>query len=103
MALGAIGILMNLDTVLLNMAMPVVSGGESGLIEAATTFEVARSTGGFYRVVSQGDLLSWLGDAMPVGLGRSVLMVSPGDVILMIAVVVVIVFGMSQGRDADCA
>ena len=94
MALGAAGILMNLDVVLLNAAMPVVLGGKAGLAATVSAAEVARSTGSFYRVATQGDLLAWLGDVIPVAWGRSVMLVSPGDVALMVAVVVIIVCGM---------
>ena len=94
-ALGAAGILMNLDVVLLNRAMPVVLGERTGLLAGVSAAEVARSTGTFYRVAAQGDLVAWLGDAMPVTWGRSAMLVSPGDVVLMVAVAVVIVYGMS--------
>jgi hypothetical protein len=96
MALGALGILMNIDVVLLNAAMPVVLGDKTGLAATVSAADVARSTGSFYRVSTQGDLLSWLGDVMPVSWGRSILLVSPGDVVLMVAVVVVIVYGMAR-------
>ena len=102
MAIGAAGVLMNLDVVLVNRAMPVLGGG--GLLASAPVAEVASRTGGFYRVVEQGDLFTWLGDVMPIAAGRSVALVSPGDVVLMIAVAVVIMFGMSTGegrRGAD--
>jgi hypothetical protein len=61
--------------------------------------EVARSTGSFYRVATPGDLLLWLGDVMPVTWGHTVLLVSPGDVVLMVAVAVVIIYGMKLGRE----
>jgi cellobiose-specific phosphotransferase system component IIC len=93
LALGALGILMNVDVVLLNHAMPVAANqvGTSSTIAAA---EVALSSGGFYRLSAQADLLSWLGDSMPVELGRSAFLLSPGDVVLMVAVVVAIVYAM---------
>ena len=103
MGLGAIGILMNLDVVLLNAAMLVVHGERVQLGQAATAVDIVQSTGGFYRIASQGDLLSWLGDSIPVALGRSILLVSPGDVVLMVAVIVIIVYGTSPSRGAECA
>ena len=101
MALGAAGILMNLDVVLLNAAMPVVLGGQAGPAATVSAAEMARSTGSFYRVATQGDLLAWLGDVIPVTWGRSIMLVSPGDVVLMVAVVVAIVCGMSGDVRGD--
>jgi hypothetical protein len=96
MLLGAAGVLMNLDVVLMNAAMPVVLGAKVGTAEGVSALDPARDTGGFYRLASQGDLLVWLGDSVPVTLGRTVLLVSPGDVVLMVAVAVVIVHGMTR-------
>jgi len=97
MAIGVAGILMNLDTTLLNSAMPVVLGGRTELLASVSAAEVASSSGSFYRVAQTGDLLTWMGDVMPVAWGRSMMLVSPGDVVLMVAVVAVIVWGMTVG------
>jgi hypothetical protein len=99
MALGAAGILMNIDVVLVNGTMPVVLGDHAELAGTVSVAEVARSTGSFYRVATPGDLLLSLSDVMPVTWGRSVLLVSPGDVVLMVAVAVVIVYGMMLDRE----
>ena len=100
MALGAVGILMNLDVVLLNSAMPVVLGGsiESISIEAAS---IVRSTGGFYRVAGAGDLLTWIGDVIPVSQSHGLLMISPGDVVLMVAVSCIIMRSMVYEDDRN--
>ena len=97
MLLGAVGILMNVNVVLLNAGMPVVVDKRASVLASvASAMEIAKSTGGFYRVAMQGDLLEMLGDSIPVTWGSAVLLLSPGDVVLMVAVIVVIVFGMTQ-------
>jgi hypothetical protein len=73
----------------------VVTGGRVGLLARATAAELARESGSFYRVAGRGDLFTWLGDVIPIAWGRSMVLVSPGDVVLMIAVTVVIVYGMT--------
>ena len=94
-ALGAAGVLMNIDVVLLNSAMPMVLGASAGPLASISATELARSTGNFYRVAEQGDLLTRIADVMPIVWGRTYLLASPGDVVLMIAVAVVIIHGMS--------
>jgi len=93
MVLGALGILMNLDVSLLNSAMPVVLR-DSAHFSPVIAAQLAVTTGGFYRVASSGDLLVWLGDAIPVGWSGSLFLVSPGDVVLAVAMAIVIVYGM---------
>ena len=97
MALGAVGVLMNADVVLLNAAMPVALGNRlgSGSVEAAAG--ILQSTGGFYRLARPADLIVWLGDIIPVAQANDLLLVSPGDVVLMVAVVCIIVHGMACG------
>jgi hypothetical protein len=102
MVLGAVGIMMNLDGVLLNRAMPVVIGQKAGL-STVTAAQVAMGTGGFYRLARPGDLLVWLGDSMPVVLGPSEMMISPGDIVLMVAIAVTIVSAMVVVRDGGGA
>lgn len=101
MALGAAGILMNMDVVILNMAMPVVLNDPIGFETVASAAEVAKSSGYFYRVAGSMDVLPWLGDALLVPWGQSALLVSPGDVVLMVAVAVVIVDGMTPHETKD--
>lgn len=101
MLLGVLGILLNVDVVLVNWAMPVVLGAKAGLVAMTSAGETAATTGGFYRIATDGDLLIWLGDVIPVEWGRAVLLVSPGDVTLMVAVAVVIVHGMALDRPID--
>ena len=95
MALGAIGVLMNTDVVLLNAGMPVFPVDRAGTMSASAAAELTHSTGSFYRVAQQADAFKWLGDAMPFTIGRSLLLVSPGDIVLVVAVAVVIVYGMT--------
>ena len=95
MALGATGVLMNVDVVLLNAGMPVLLGESAKTGSFAAAAEFAHGTGSFYRVAQQADALKWLGDAMPITMGRSLVLVSPGDIVLVVAVAVVIVHGMS--------
>ena len=95
MALGAAGVLMNVDVVLLNAGMPVFLQDSARTMSGTAAAELARGTGGFYRVAGQTDAMKWLGDAMPITTGQSLLLVSPGDIVLMVAVIVVILYGMS--------
>jgi hypothetical protein len=97
MALGATGVLMNVDVVLLNAGMPVRLGDSANTMSVAVAAEFAHSTGSFYRVAQQADALKWLGDSMPITMGRSLVLVSPGDIVLVVAVAVVIVHGMLFG------
>ena len=71
MALGATGVLMNVDVVLLNAGMPVLLGESAKTGSFAAAAEFAHGTGSFYRVAQQADALKWLGDAMPITMGRS--------------------------------
>jgi hypothetical protein len=97
MSLGAAAILLNLDVVLLNRGMPILISKESSPSAIAAVSEIARGTGGFYRLAAHGDLMAWLGDCIPLAIGRSVVLVSAGDVALMVGVAVVVIHGMSSG------
>jgi hypothetical protein len=97
MSLGAAAILLNLDAVMLNHGMPVLIAQATSPSAIAGVSEIVRGTGSFYKLAAQGDLMGWLGDCIPLAIGRSVLLVSPGDVALMVGVAVVVVFGMSSG------
>jgi hypothetical protein len=90
MALGAAGILMNLNVVIVNQAMPVLIGWSHEYGAVLSAAEIVRASGGFYRAAAQGDIMVWLGDLMPVAIGRDVLLLSPGDVVLMVAIAVTI-------------
>jgi len=89
--LGIIGVgtLMNLLVVLLNGGMPVASS-HPGLAIALS------SSGGFYVHEGQGTLLAWMGDVVELGLAGRVLILSPGDVLLLVGVAVVIIEAMSS-------
>lgn len=87
--LGA-GLLANYAVILANGGMPVsewavrVAGGGT-----ETTARLAEST---FHLPAQGTLLTWLGDVLPLpGLG---LVLSVGDVLMFLGVVVAIVWGM---------
>jgi hypothetical protein len=101
MIVGAAGVLMNLDVVLLNTAMPVAIVAATRASMSVSSAELARESGGFYRLSEQGDLLVWLGDAIPFTWGKAVLLVSPGDVALVVAVTVVIVHGMTHRTEVN--
>jgi hypothetical protein len=101
MALGAVGILMNVDVVLVNMGMPVLMDRQAGLAEIAAAADASNASGGFYRLALQGDIFRWFGDTIPVALGRSVVLMSPGDVVLMVAVAVTIINGMAIEIPSD--
>jgi hypothetical protein len=86
---AGVGVLLNLDVVLLNGAMPVVSAGIQGPALAA-----AAQSAGFYRVSSLGTLVVYAGDSMPFWLFGQRYLVSPGDVLLCVGVVVMLAGAM---------
>ena len=90
----AAGLLLNVVVVVLNAGMPLSQSAASRL--GATPSQVSRSLeAGFYRLASPGTRLRVLGDVIPVpgfpGL-RSV--VSFGDLLMIVGVVVIVVEGM---------
>jgi len=101
MALGAVGVLVNVDIVVINSAMPLVVGGLVHPATPASAGELASTSGHFYRVAGQGDLFTWLGDVIPLELGRSIMLFSPGDVALLVGVAVAVAYAMKNGGGQD--
>ena len=87
---AAIGVVSNLDVVLLNWGMPVATGATPRVLEV-----IARSAG-FYRLAGPGTLAVWAGDTLPFrALGQSELF-SVGDVLLSVGVAVLIAGAMTR-------
>lgn len=90
------GFALNLLVVLANSGMPVV-------VEVSETARAAAAAGasaGFYLVANGGSLLRSFADSIPLVFGRSTLLISAGDLLSMIGVVVTIVAGMCIGANA---
>jgi len=82
-SLIAIGTGVNLLVVLANGGMPVASpiAGPIGGIEAS---------GGFYAYANMWTSLPWLGDAMQLPIASRLALVSPGDILLAVGLVIVL-------------
>lgn len=95
-AIGALGALINLDVVLANGAMPILTTDGT----AAVAMRAVANSGGFYKVAIGPGLSSMLGDSMPLRLlpGLS-LQVSVGDVLLAVGTMALIVFAMTTQPD----
>lgn len=91
-AVALLGTLTNLAVVGINLGMPF---GARYFGAGAFSASANAVGGGFYRAIDPSTLLPWLGDAIPLPLGSSVLLLSPGDIALTIGVVGVIVGGMT--------
>jgi len=88
MALIAVGIALNVIVVLLNAAMPVAISSASTLI-ANRVGQTA-----LYRIIDPGVLAPSLGDILALGLPSGLVLVSPGDVALMVGACTLIVSTM---------
>ena len=86
------GTLINMAVVSINVGMPF----GTRCVGAGAFSHAANAVGaGFYRAMDPSTVLPWLGDAIPLPLGGSVLLFSPGDMALAIGVVGVLVGGMT--------
>ena len=93
MALLAAGILLNLAVVLLNTAMPVAI--------PATVTHLSGGVGSMtlYRAIDQAVIAASLGDVLAVDLPTGLVLLSAGDVALMVGACTVVVFGMISSND----
>ncbi|MGV8083159.1 MAG: DUF5317 family protein [Coriobacteriia bacterium] len=91
MLVAAVGITLNMLVVLLNQGMPVVlkTGSASGA-----------QVEGFYHFAQAGDALRFLGDCLTLSLPFGYFLLSPGDVVLAVGVVIVIITAMRGGSRA---
>ena len=94
-----VGLALNLLVVLANGGMPVLVTDPIALSKAGAP--IARSMG-FYQLAGPGTALAPLGDVVPLGLGAYRVLLSPGDVLLVVGVATLIVGSMSAhvGRAA---
>lgn len=92
LAVGSFGALLNTVVVLANGAMPVAIG----TFRSTTIASKIASAAGFYKIANPATVMPWLGDAMtvPTAFGHVVL-VSAGDVLLMVGVVAVMTWAMT--------
>ena len=91
-ALAAVGVLLNVVVVAANSSMPV-SIDHAGLIGALVPQAIVQS-GGFYRLIDSGTIAPFLSDVMPLQFAGATMLLSLGDVALMVAVVVYLVSSM---------
>jgi hypothetical protein len=89
---------LNLVIVLANGGMPVDLGGNLGLASQAAVR--AAGSGGFYHLARPGDALLMLSDCLPLRVGSSTLMLSVGDVLLVVGVCVFLVYHLLPVRSA---
>lgn len=91
------GVLANALVFLANGAMPV-SVPEALNYTASGTSALPDS--GFYQVVSESSMVVWLGDILPVSLFGQALVLSVGDMLLLVGIIVAIVAAMTQHEDS---
>lgn len=91
MVLAAAGVMLNLDVVLMNGAMPLAAPTGGALPVAGEAF---------YRLATPSMFAWHLGDVIPLSLAGSVYLVSVGDVLLAVAVAIFIVAGMRSTPEA---
>jgi hypothetical protein len=83
--LAAAGVLLNLDVVVANGAMPVAA-----VFNAASARAVGSNSAGFYQVSGMQTAFAWLGDALPLNAVGQRFLLSPGDVVLGVGVAIII-------------
>ncbi len=95
-----VGLALNLLVVLSNGGMPVLLTDPIALSNAGA--QISRSLG-FYQLAGPGTVLASLGDVVPLGLGAYRVLLSPGDVLLVVGVAALIVSSMRAhvGRADD--
>lgn len=77
------GVLLNLDVVVANGAMPVfVASSTSGLVQ--------RASAGFYSVAASQTVFGWAGDVLRLDVLDQHFLLSPGDVLLGVGVAIVL-------------
>jgi len=95
---GAAGVLLNVDVVLSNVGMPVVAPSGYGLTDAA----VVSGSAGFYHLAGPGTLLAWAGDAVGLAAVGQRLLLSTGDLLLAVGVIVIVFATMTdRGAQSD--
>lgn len=95
MAVAALGVLLNLDVVLANGAMPIVSSAAGASTTTAVTKAVHESAG-FYQAANAATLARVLADAIPLRVPGGTTLLSAGDLVLAVGVIAVIVAGMTD-------
>jgi hypothetical protein len=91
MTLVLLGFAMNAAVIIPNGAMPVSPAALEAITGEPTTFEPGK-----HRVLTDGDVLPWLADIIPLPLLRTV--VSVGDIVLAAGVGIVVVDLMRRHR-----
>lgn len=93
--LGALGLLLNVAVVLANGGMPVSARPGSEW----TTVLVEGAQRSFYVAAHPSTLLPFVGDVVPFGAGGAWLMLSVGDILLLIGVCTVAICAMQSSHE----
>jgi Family of unknown function (DUF5317) len=86
----ALGVLLNLEASLLNLGMPVAYHGATWS-ESAGLGRAIVASGGLYRAIDASTIWSWAGDVIPFSIGGQTVVLSVGDVLLIVGVLVAVV------------
>lgn len=98
MALGALGLLLNLLVVLVNGGMPIFV---SPPLTVSMLSRAVLSSGGFYQSGGTATIATSLADVIPLRLMGHTTLFSVGDVVLLSAVVAIVVWGMTSGGSSE--
>lgn len=98
-AIATAGLMLNVDVVLANAAMPIVLYGGSAA-ERSNALAVGQASRGFYALANVSTVTAWLSDALPLRMLGVTTMLSVGDVALAVGVVCVIVWLMCDSTEA---
>lgn len=94
MSLATVGILINLDVVLSNGAMPV-AGQALSTLEQSRLQDALMASGGFYHIADSSTRLLYLSDVMLARAIGGATLFSVGDLVLAVAIVALIVWAMT--------
>jgi len=94
--IAAVGLVLNVLVVLLNGGMPVAV---PGAVDSGSTAALIRESLGFYQIAGRSTIGAELGDSMLLRLSTAKLLLSPGDVVLAVGVVVFVSAAMRPTDD----
>lgn len=93
------GTLANVVVFLVNGAMPVRIPEAFANLTSGTT---ALGDPGFYRAMNEATVAGWFGDILPASFAGRTLMLSVGDMLLLVGAMVAIVAAMTRHGDTPC-
>ncbi|MDR3687398.1 MAG: DUF5317 family protein [Coriobacteriia bacterium] len=88
--LAAVGVLLNINVVLVNGAMPVVTPADAH----TTAVSVSAASGGFYQLAHLGTVAVWAGDAIRLPILGQQYLLSIGDILLAVGVATIVANAM---------